>query len=66
MNGSTLLRVTDRGTVQVFAVHQAVSHLRTALVSNLARKIPSERDMACCFGRIEGVLPGRAAARSLP
>ena len=36
--------------------------LRASFVSNVAREIPIGRDIACCFGRIDGVLPRRAAA----
>jgi methyl-accepting chemotaxis protein len=48
------------------AIVTGSAFLHASFVSNVAREIPTERDIAYCFGRIDGVLPRRGAAGRLP
>jgi hypothetical protein len=48
------------------AIVTGSASLHASSVSNVALEFPTERDIAYCFGRTDGVLPRRTVAGRLP
>jgi hypothetical protein len=54
------LRLTDRGTFDLFAEHSAERYLLTSFVGRLGRENPREHEIARYLGRIETLIGTRA------
>lgn len=53
------LRLTDRGTFELFAEHSAERYLLTSFVGRLGRENPKEHEIARYLGRIEALIATR-------
>jgi triacylglycerol lipase len=60
------LRLTDRGTFELFAEHRAERYLLTSFVGHLGRENPKEHEIARYLGRIETLVGPRTSAGGQP
>jgi hypothetical protein len=60
------LRLTDRGTFELFPEHQAERYLLSSFLGRLGRENPVEHEIARYLARIEGIVGARGGAGGRP